>query len=236
MAQIMGNLPAERVTPSRPFSRVGLDYAGPFSIKFSKSRGSKSTKGYLAIFVCLCTKAVHLELVGDLTTASFLAALRRFIGRRGHPSAIWSDIATTFRGADAELPATLHEAQIKGNLVVNALSELGIAWYFIPPAAPHFGGLWKAVVKSAKAHLRRIIGNQLLTYEEFNTFLVQVEGTMNSRSIIPLSEDTKDLQPLTPGHFLIGTAPLNTHLPSDSDEPISYLTHWKLICAMHSQF
>ena len=76
----MGNLPAERVTRARPFAQTGFDYAGPFQIKSTKGRGVNSSKGYLAIFVCLSTKAVHLEVVGDLTTESFLAAVRRSQG------------------------------------------------------------------------------------------------------------------------------------------------------------
>ena len=83
--QLMDNLPSERVTRARPFARTGLDYAGTFHIKFSKGRGTRTSKGYLAIFVCLATKAVHMEIVGDLTTVSFLAAVRRFSGRRGIP-------------------------------------------------------------------------------------------------------------------------------------------------------
>ena len=83
--QMMGDLPAARVTRSHPFSKTGLDYAGPFQLKAAKGRGVLTTKGYLSIFVCLATKAVHLEVVSDLTTASFLAALRRFSLRRGNP-------------------------------------------------------------------------------------------------------------------------------------------------------
>ena len=78
MNQIMGSLPAQRVQKSRPFSKVGIDYAGPFELKMNRGRSSRCSKGYIALFVCLSTKAVHLEVVGDLTTASFLAALRRF--------------------------------------------------------------------------------------------------------------------------------------------------------------
>ncbi|GFW37557.1 integrase catalytic domain-containing protein [Trichonephila clavipes] len=69
--QLMGNLPKHRVTLERPFFSCGIDYAGPVLIKCNKGRGTKSTKGYIALFVCLATKAVHIEAVGDLTTDSF---------------------------------------------------------------------------------------------------------------------------------------------------------------------
>ncbi|GFW80406.1 integrase catalytic domain-containing protein [Trichonephila clavipes] len=88
--QLMGNLPKHRATLERPFFSCGIDYAGPVLIKCNKGRGTKSTKGYIALFVCLATKAVHIEAVGDLTTDSFIAALRRFSARRGAPRHIYS--------------------------------------------------------------------------------------------------------------------------------------------------
>ncbi|GFX07983.1 hypothetical protein TNCV_1236641 [Trichonephila clavipes] len=82
----MGNLSKHRVTLERPFFSCSIDYAGPVLIKCNKGRGTKSTKGYIALFVCLATTAVHIEAVGDLTTDSFIAALRRFSARRGAPA------------------------------------------------------------------------------------------------------------------------------------------------------
>jgi hypothetical protein len=98
----MGDLPKERLQPSRPFSTSGVDYAGPYLIKSSKLRNAKKVKSYIALFVCFSTKAVHLELVGDLTTESFLAAFKRFTSRRGHVSEIFSDNGTNFIRAECE--------------------------------------------------------------------------------------------------------------------------------------
>ena len=81
-----------------------------------------------------------------------------------------------------------------------------ILWHFIPPRSPHFGGIWESAVKAVKYHLRRVVGNASLTYEEFNTIIVQVEACLNSRPLSPLSADPDDLNPLTPGHFLIGSS------------------------------
>jgi hypothetical protein len=100
----MGDLPEPRVVPSRPFTNVGLDYAGPLQIKLGKGRGRiKTTKAYICIFVCMAIKAVHIELVCDLTTDSFLNALKRFIARRGLCCNIYSDNATNFVGANKQL-------------------------------------------------------------------------------------------------------------------------------------
>ncbi|MBF2463472.1 hypothetical protein ICI39_14165, partial [Listeria welshimeri] len=102
-SQLMGDLPRERVTPSRPFYNSGVDFAGPYHILMSKSRGAKTTKAYIAIFVCMSTKAIHLELVGDMTSDSFIAAMRRFIARRGRCAHLWSDQGRNFVGANKEL-------------------------------------------------------------------------------------------------------------------------------------
>ena len=81
--QIMGDLPSYRIQPNRPFTNTGLDYAGPLTIRLSRCRNAKTSKAYIAFFVCMTTKAIHLELVNDLTTDAFIAAFRRFVSRRG---------------------------------------------------------------------------------------------------------------------------------------------------------
>ncbi|XP_078051587.1 uncharacterized protein LOC144477725, partial [Augochlora pura] len=99
---IMGNLPPPRVTESRPFSNVGVDYCGPFYIKERKHRNRSKIKVYVVVFVCLAVKAVHLELASDLTSEAFIAALRRFIARRGYCTHLYSDNGSNFVGANNE--------------------------------------------------------------------------------------------------------------------------------------
>jgi len=97
--QFMGELPSTRVKQSRPFLNTEVDYAGPISLRVGTPRSKTVIKGYIAKFVCLATKAVHIEAVTSLTTEAFLAALRRFIARRGRPRTIHSDNGTNFQGA-----------------------------------------------------------------------------------------------------------------------------------------
>ncbi|GFX35845.1 integrase catalytic domain-containing protein [Trichonephila clavipes] len=101
--QIMGDLPESRVCPSSVFQRTGIDFAGPFLIRSSKGRGSRNTKCYICVFVCLATKAVHLEVVSDLTSKAFIACLKRLLARRGKPSEIFCDQGTNFYGASRDL-------------------------------------------------------------------------------------------------------------------------------------
>ena len=83
--QLMGELPSARVQPLRPYLTTGVDYARPVALRLVTIRSKTITKGYIAIFVCLVTKDVHIEVVKSLSTEAFLAALRRFIARRGKP-------------------------------------------------------------------------------------------------------------------------------------------------------
>ncbi|XP_026482995.1 uncharacterized protein LOC113391263 [Ctenocephalides felis] len=139
----MGDLPVPRITASRAFLNVGVDYAGPFNISMSRHRGARTYKAYICLFICLATKAIHLELASDLTSDTFLDCLKRFLARRGP-----------------------------------------IKWL------------------------------QILSYEEFNTVLNQIEALLNSRPLCWLSNDPSDPQPLTPAHFLM-QEPL-------SDLPVDY--------------
>ncbi|KAL4126593.1 hypothetical protein QTP88_010805 [Uroleucon formosanum] len=198
---LMADLPRERVRPQRPFECVGVDYAGPLQMRELRLRKSRVFKIYIAVFVCFSTKAVHLEIVSDLSTDAFLAAFDRFVARRGLPNDVYSDCGTNFVGANKQLRSLIHSAE--GQIAIgNARATCD--WHFNPPSAPHFGGLWEAAVRSTKRLLVRVIGSHIFTYEEFSTILVRVEAVLNSRPLTPASTDPHDLDCLTPGHFLIG--------------------------------
>ncbi|XP_072392248.1 uncharacterized protein [Diabrotica undecimpunctata] len=203
---IMGDLPQSRVTPSFPFAVTGVDYAGPFALRTSRHRGASSYKGYISLFVCLSTKAIHLEVVTDLSTEAFMAAIKRFIARRGKPCQMMSDNGTTFVGANNSLLELGKFLKTNGNKFPDMCAKSDINWKFIPAHSPHFGGLWEAGVKSVKANLKRVMTDTKLDYERFVTLLTQIEGVLNSRPLSALSSNPSDLLPLTPAHFLIGRA------------------------------
>lgn len=235
--QMMGQLPVSRVTAHRPFLRSGVDYAGPISVRPSKGRGYHSTKGYICLFVCMATKAIHLEIVSDMTAQSFLAAFKRFVARRGHVAELWSDNGTTFVGSARELKELLHaETSSVVSEITNWMASNGTNWHFIPPHSPNFGGLWEAGVKSTKYHLKRVIGNSTLTFEEMTTTLSQIEACLNSRPISQLSNNPEDPNPLTPGHFLVGEPLVLVPDVNFEHTKISNLKRWHLTQRMVQDF
>lgn len=221
---IMADLPSSRVTECHPFLRVGVDYAGPFSVKENRLRKARQYKMYLAVFVCFTVRAVHLEYVSELSTEAFIAALSRFVARHGLPTDLYSDCGTNFVGANNLLRALVHDPACRDQLTTST----HCTWHFNPPGAPHFGGLWEAAVRSSKSLLVRIMGEHTFTIEEFGTVLCRIEAILNSRPLTPASSDPAELDCLTPGHFLIGRPLLAV---PEAEIPVkSTIVHrWKLI-------
>ncbi|XP_053698923.1 uncharacterized protein LOC128745882 [Sabethes cyaneus] len=235
--QKTGQLPLQRITPTRPFTVTGVDYAGPIYLKPIHKRAGAS-KAYISIFICFVTKAVHIELVSDLSTAAFLAALRRFIARRGCPTHMHSDNGKNFEGARNELYALyqhLHDEDFMQQ-VSEICANKRIHWHMNPPKAPHFGGLWEAAVKIAKRHLHRQLGNAMLSFEDMTTVLTEIEAAMNSRPLTPLTEDPNDLSVLTPAHFLTGESLSVLPVPDYSTYPINRLNHYQRLQQRVQQF
>lgn len=195
----MGQLPRERITPANTFDKTGVDLCGPFAIKASPLRNDRSIKVWVVTFVCLVTKAVHLDIVSSLSSEHFIAAFGRFCSRRGTSSEIWSDNGTNFVGANRLLRETwtkiLQSCQ-------NHTSIQEVKWKFIPRHSPTFGGLWEASVKSLKYFVRRMANVTNLTYEEFTTLLCRIESLMNSRPLFSNPLTPYDPPALTPFHFI----------------------------------
>lgn len=235
--QIMGDLPKERVTPSRAFLNSGVDFCGPFQILNNKGRGAKTRKAYIALFICMSTKAIHLELVGDLTSEAFIGAFKRFVARRGKCAHLWSDQGRNFIGADKELQAAWKDAGLVFEKnIAETLALDSTKWHFIPPYSPNFGGLWESGVKSVKYHLKRVLSTNL-TFEEMTTVLCQIEACLNSRPLTPVDTDDPDVTDvLTPGHFLIGEAPIIVPSADLTNTPISNLTRWQHLQKLLNNF
>jgi hypothetical protein len=199
--QVMAPLPKTRLgLPLRAFARVGIDYAGPIFTKQGRSKARM--KRYLCLFTCLATRAVHLEMAWGLDTDSFLCAFDRFVNRRGKPIHVLSDNGLNFVGANKELKTML--AQMDQRKIAGSLATKGIQWQFNPPLAPHFGGVFEALIKSAKRAIKAILGEADVTDEELLTAIVGAEGLINSRPLCYQGDSVDDEPVLTPNHFLHG--------------------------------
>lgn len=226
-AQLMGQLPPERVQRSEPFMHTGVDFAGPFVIRQRKGRPptierckkipkTSTQKAWIVIFICLATRAVHIDVLLGLTIEEFLAAFQRFIMRKGRCVKLVSDNGMTFVGSDKELARVLH--QWSNSLPEHNLSQFNTEWQFIPPAAPHKGGIWEAAVGSMKRHLKKTMGVRMFTKDELYQVATHIEGCLNSRPLWPISDDPSDPLPLTPAHFVLGKAILPQPMCQDVAE------------------
>ncbi|XP_031556623.1 uncharacterized protein LOC116293341 [Actinia tenebrosa] len=200
--QIMAPLPKARLRVSmRCFARRCVDYAGPLVTKLTRR---VTAKRYLCLFTCAATRAVHLEIAYSLDTDSFLNALSRMIARRGKPEEMISDNGTNFTAADNELRQLV--AELDQQKITDKATNEWIKWRFNPPTGSHHGGVFEALIKSAKSSLKPILGNAGITDEELHTAIVEVEGLMNARPLTYPSNDPSDEPSLTPNHFINGQA------------------------------
>ena len=201
----MASLPKDRLQVAAPFSKVGVDYFGPITVKHLR----KQEKRYGCLFTCLVTRAVLLEVAKSLETDSFINALRRFIARRGPPSDIYSDNGTNFVGADRKLKQSLE--RWNQSQIADYLSQKDIQWHFNPPASPHFGEIWERLVQSCKKALKVVLHGQVVTDEVLETAFAETEALVNSRPLTEVCSDDSGLQAITPNHFRISRA--NPMLP-----------------------
>ena len=236
VGQMMAPLPEARLKLTlRAFKRVGVDYGGPFLTK--QGRRKAKAKRYLCLFTCLNTRAVHLEMAYSLDTDSFINAFIRMTARRGTPTYVVSDNGTNFVGAERELRELLEK--FDQDKIINATTRPHhcIEWKFNPPSAPHFGGVFEAMIKSSKKAMRAILGDASVRDEELHTAIVGAEGQLNSRPITYVSSDANDLTPLTPNHFIVGQL-RGQYAPEalDVDEACNPRKWWRRIQQLLGQF
>lgn len=236
--QQMADLPAPRVTLTRSFNHVGIDFSGAIAIRSSMTRNCRYSKGYICLFVCLATRAIHLELVTDLSSQAFICALKRFISRRGIPNCLYTDNATNFRGSKTELHDLykMFKNETNYSQIIDLCSANYIEYKFTCPLASHMGGIYEAGIKSVKSLLKKHLFSTKLTYELLYTVLVQIEGILNSRPLYPITDLPNDLTCLTPAHFIIGTALTDIPEPSLLDVKESRLNVYQKIIKIKQGF
>ncbi|XP_069109741.1 uncharacterized protein [Argopecten irradians] len=201
--QKMADLPVDRITPSPPFTFVGVDVFGPWTIVTRRTRGgSASSKRWAVLFTCLSSRAVHIELLEEMSSSSFINSVRRFYAIRGKVAEFRSDSGTNFVGAISDLDTTA--IFIKDPNIKEFLRESGTIWKFNPPHASHFGGSWERMIGVARRILDSMFlnNNRNLTHEVLSTFMAEVTAIINARPLIPVSTDVDEPLILSPATLL----------------------------------
>ena len=211
---IMSALPSQRLKVFEPpFFSTGIDYFGRLTVKIYR----KTEKRWGCIFSCLTTRALHLELSNSLDTSSFPMSFRRFVSRRGTPKVCFSANGTNLVSGESEMRKCIDNWNKEK--IAGAMAQRNVEWHFSPPSAPHFGGVWESLIKSAKSALKTVFKNRTVDDEILRTVLVEVESLLNGRPLTHISVDPDEPEALTPNYFLLGRAasniPPDILLPSD---------------------
>ena len=184
----MPPLPTKRVTQSSPFSHSGVDYFGPLFIKAK----NENRKVWVCLYTCLVTRAIHLELMSDMSTEQFLLGFRRFLSQHGKPKEIISDNASQFKFASDIIEKVWRQILSEKDVLSYAANE-SIKWKFIVELAPWMGGFYERLIGLVKRSLRKAIGKLCLTYDQLLTILKEVEAVVNSRPLVYIEDFIESL-------------------------------------------
>ena len=206
-------LPSFRVQEVPPFSHTGVEFAGPLHVK---QPGTGQVKVWIALYTCCVTRALHLELVPDMTDTTFLRSFKRFSARRRLPVSMISDNGHTFEAAAKEVNSIFSSPEVE-----RYFDQRGIKWRFNVPRAPWWGGLFERLVRSVKRCLRKNLSKARLSYEELLTALAEVEFVLNSRPLTYVTSSDLE-EPLTPSHLMYGRRimSLPDYLIDDEDKDV----------------
>ena len=195
------DLPDMRVADAPPFIFTVLDFTWPLYITSSKEgQSNEIAQTYICLYTCASTRAIHLELLRDLSVKSFLQSFRRFASRRGLPSTLLSHNAKTFKAGCKEVKTIVRSHEVQ-----RYLSSNRVTWKFIVERAPWWGGFWQRLIQSVKKWLKKTVGRTSLDYDELNTVLVETESIINSRPLTYIyGNDQSVSHPLTPSHLING--------------------------------
>jgi len=185
-----GALPAFRLDmASPPFTNTGLDIFGPLKISM-KTPG----KRYGLIFTCATTRAVHLELMQNMTAHEVFQAMRKFFARRGIPHLIYSDNGKQLTAVRSRLQQFLQELR-----TANPNVELRLTWHLQTAASPWRGGFYERLIRTIKEALVALTFKRVINDDELVITLYEIEGRMNSRPLFNYEGAV-----ITPADFFVG--------------------------------
>merc|ERR1712082_61016 len=248
MSQKMADLPEDRLYKTTPFYHCGIDVFGQFNIRHGKAtRGSPGVqKVWVLIFSCLYSRAVHLETLDSMDTASFKLAFNRFQSLRGECAYLRSDAGSNFVGArNEEMSRDSQQLDKAVREMQDHWQRQGKQWDMNPPLASHFGGVWERAIGQVRQIIQGYLlprQDRLLSREEFHTMLLQAARIVNSTPLHEAPESLNDSQPITPHHLI--TQRDDSCLENFS-RPINYneadlqaygANRWKRIEALSDEF
>ena len=200
----MADLAEARLLPAPPFSHIGVDVFGPWGVVTRKTRGvNTQAKRWAVIFTCMAIRAIHIEVIEEMSASSFINALRRFTALRGEVRVIYSDCGTNFVGATSEM--NINVIDINDSNLQNYVLKNGIQWKFNPPHASHMGGSWERLIGVSRKILDSLLSDpkvHRLTHEVLTTLMAEVCSIVNARPLTDISSDPQSPVLLTPATLL----------------------------------
>ena len=236
-SQIMANLPADRLTPGPPFTSVGVDAFGPWDIVTRRTRGgSANNKRWAVLYTCLTTRAIHIEVVEEMSASSFINATRRFIAIRGPVRIFRSDRGTNFVGATDDM--NVNAVNVEDGTMRNFMDDNRTTWIFNPPGSSHMGGAWERLI----GVVRRILESMLadfrgdLTHEVFSTLMAESCAIVNSRPLVQVSVDPENPVVLSPAMLLTQKPAEECPCSSKVDVKDMYKAQWRRVQGLSDIF
>ncbi|XP_066946072.1 uncharacterized protein [Macrobrachium rosenbergii] len=168
-------------------------------IVWTKEKDQNPKKAYIIVFTYPVTRGIHVELVKNQSCNSLLMAFRNFCSRRGFPSLMLSDNATTFVAASEYLKAMAENISVQEHL-----NQVECKWKFIPARAPWFGAIWERLIGLLKSCLKKVVGQALLRYDELSCVVTELESIINDKTVELHSGDLGNPEVLTPNHLILG--------------------------------
>lgn len=230
----MSDLPKECCDISAPFTFSGMDCFGPFVVK----NGRKEIKRYGLLITCLSSRAVHVEMLDDLSTDAFINALRCFISLRGAVSQLRCDQGTNFVGASNEFKAALRQCDIKA--LDTFLADKQCEFVFNAPSASHAGGIWERQIRTIRSVLNVTVAQSAgrLYDASLRTLFYEAMAIVNSRPLSAVGiNDPRLLEPLTPNHLLLMKPKVAVPPPGNFVKEDLYATRrWRRVQYLTEQF
>ncbi|XP_061187504.1 uncharacterized protein LOC133195627 [Saccostrea echinata] len=236
--QKMADLPVDRVSPAPPFSYTGVDVFGPWSVVTRRTRGGQaSSKRWGVIFTCLSIRAIHMEVVEELSSSSFINALRRFTAIRGQVKELRSDRGRNFVGCTKDLQIeaiNVEDAEMK-----KFLFDKGTVWRFNPPHSSHMGGVWERMIKTTRNILDSMlseVSDKNLTHEVLTTFMCEVCTIINARPIVAITSDPTNPFLLSPSTLLTQRTSADVQPFVDLNPKDMYKEQWRRVQYLAERF